>query len=92
MSDVPNPEEGDGRRGWVPPERRVLERLKSNRPGNAVIRVRRRKLEGFSRTAEGPKGTSRRCPNSRIRMDRSVRCGSCWWGDHFATRPSSTND
>jgi hypothetical protein len=54
MSSTRDGDEPYGRRGWIPAhERRVMERVKSKLPGDAVIRVRRPKLEWFSRTAEG---------------------------------------
>ncbi len=36
-----------------PTQRRVLERVPGLRPGDSVVRVRRPKFEGFSRTPEG---------------------------------------
>lgn len=43
----------DSRRRLPPTERRVLERVSPVHPGDAVVRVRRARFEGFSRTGEG---------------------------------------
>src|SRR5438067_12743145 len=37
----------------APTDRRIVERVPGLRPGDAIVRVRRPKFEGFSRTAEG---------------------------------------
>lgn len=36
-----------------PSDRRVVEQVRSARPGNKVVRIRRAKFQGFSRTGEG---------------------------------------
>jgi amino acid transporter len=47
MSENARP--GDGSRRLAPTERREIERVRRQRPGDQVVRVRRARLEGFSR-------------------------------------------
>ncbi|HEY1295384.1 MAG TPA: hypothetical protein VGJ60_20070, partial [Chloroflexota bacterium] len=54
------PRRGDGdspadrptTRRIAPTERRTVERVRAQRPGDAVVRVKRARFQGFSRTSE----------------------------------------
>src|SRR6266542_90341 len=51
-NDIPPVDIGAGKKRISPTERRTVERVRQQRPGDAVVRVRRARFQGFSRTAE----------------------------------------
>ncbi len=51
-NDIPPVDIAAGKKRISPTERRTVERVRQQRPGDAVVRVRRARFQGFSRTAE----------------------------------------
>src|SRR6266498_3325619 len=51
-NDIPPVDIGAGKKRISPTERRTVERVRQQRPDDAVVRVRRARFQGFSRTAE----------------------------------------